>query len=294
MPRKQFEMPLEALPRLSHFGFSDNVKKYSYGPHYHYGFEMIFVTKGQAEVELFKGKAPVSLRQDDLCIISPGIVHEFIYDRETISFFWLGFQTGHQVAVSPCHMQPPRRLIQKETEHKVEYSTLINKEIDEITANMQTGDYNLYHKVPYFSQIFSDINEELHNRDQYSVKIVYQKILEIFTKIARIATEDKRVENPPLHYFKNYLDSHCTEKVDFQLLSEKTGYSQEHLSRLFKVSYGRSPKSYHNEKRLNKACQILSRGASVDYTARLCGFNSPSYFSVWFKKQTGRPPQKYL
>lgn len=293
MPREQFEFPFTELPRLSHFGFSDQVAAYEFGPHYHYGYEIIFVTKGEAKVELFKNRSPVYLKADDLCIISPKIIHEFIYEKQSISFYWMGFQTGSQVALAKGHMQPPPMLIQKKKEYRVKYFTLINQEIDKITEKVSIDDYFIIEKVPFFYPIFSEINDELHNQDQYSSKIVYQKILEIFMRIARQFSEEKRTSNPALHYVKNYLDSHCLEKIDLYALSEKAGYTQEHLSRLFKSSYGRSPKKYHNEKRLTRACQQLSGGASVEDTAKFCGFDSVSYFSTWFKRRTGFPPQKY-
>jgi AraC-like DNA-binding protein len=293
MPREQFEFPFNELPRLSHFGYSDHVPAYEFGSHYHYGYEIIFVTKGDAEVELFKNRSPVYLKADDLCIISPRVIHEFIYDKQSISFYWMGFQTGSEVALAKGHMQPPPMLIQKKKEYKVRYFTLIDQEIENIAKKVSIEDYFIMEKVPFFNPLFSEINDEIHNQDQYSGKIVYQKILEIFMRIARQFSEEKRTHIPALHYVKTYLDSHCMEKIDLSALSEKSGYTQEHLSRLFKSSYGRSPKKYHDEKRLNKACQQLSGGASVKYTANYCGFNSVSYFSTWFKKLTGLPPQKY-
>ncbi|QEN08358.1 AraC family transcriptional regulator [Oceanispirochaeta crateris] len=293
MTREQFEYPLSERPRLSHFGFSENVTTYNFAPHYHYGYELIFVTKGEAKIELFKGRNPIHLKEDDLCIISPKTTHDFIFNKQFISFYWMGFQTGSEVALSKEHMQPPTMLLQKKKPHDVEYFTIFDREIDEITENFSIEDYAIFEKRPYFNQSFSDIYDELHIRDQYSGKIIYQKILEIFTRIARLFSEEKSFDKLPLHYFKTYLDSHCMEKIDFHDLSEKTGYTQEHISRLFKSTYGRSPKKYHDEKRLNKACVLLSRGASVDETAGHCGFSSASYFSIWFKKLTGISPQKY-
>jgi len=293
MAREQFETPFSDLTRLSHFGYSDSVSAYEFGPHYHYGYELIFVTAGEAEIELFKNKAPVLLKEDDLCIISPRVIHEFIYDRQSISFFWMGFQTDSEVALSEGHMQPPDMLLQKRAKHKVEYFTLIDKEINSITDKIKIQDFTVFERVPYFSQIFYQINEEIHNKDRYSGRIAYQKILELFTRIARLFSEDKTLANVPLNYVKNYLDSHCREKIDLREISEKAGYTQEHLSRLFKNQYGRSPKKYHDKRRLVAAKQHLAKEASVEDTAAYCGFSSCSYFSTWFKKLTGTAPQHY-
>jgi len=293
MPREQFESPFPDLPRLSHFGYSDSVSTYEFGPHYHYGYELIYVTEGKAEIELFKNEAPVLLKEDDLCIISPGAIHEFIYDRQSISFFWMGFQTGAEIALSEGHMQPPDMLIQKRKKHKVEYFTLIDNEINSITDKITIDNYSIFEKVPYFSQIFCQINDEIHNQDRFSSKIVYQKVLELFTRIARLFSGDKILANAPLNFVKNYLDSHCRQKIDLREISKKAGYTQEHLSRIFKNQYGRSPQKYHDERRLNEAKQYLAKEASVEDTAVYCGFSSSSYFSTWFKKLTGTAPQNY-
>jgi AraC-like DNA-binding protein len=293
MSREQYELPFPDLPRLSHFGYSDSVSTYEFGPHYHYGYEFIFITEGKAEIELFINEDPVLLKQDDLCLISPKIIHEFIYDKQTISFFWMGFQTESQIALTESHMQPPNLLIQKKKRHKVKYFTLIDEEINSLTDMIKIENYSIFEKVPYFETLFSQINDEIHNKDQYSSRIVYQKILEIFTRVARIISEDKTVENAPLNYLKTYIENHCRDKIDLADISKKAGYTQEHLSRLFKSKYGRSPKKYHNEKRFNAARQYLAKDASVEDTAYHCGFTSSSYFSTWFKKLSGTAPQDY-
>lgn len=294
MPREQFEYPLPSLPRLSHFGYSDSIRNNNYGPHYHYGYELIYVLRGTAETDLFPGERPVLLRQDDLCLISPGQVHEFIYRSEVIEFYWMGFQTGRKVAVAEGHMEQPARLIRNEKKNRVEFFEQIDREIENICLEIPCREGRLYRSVPQFAALFRDINGEIHRNDPYSGRLIYQKILEIFLQIARLEQAgEERKKTPELEFAGEYMRAHCREKVRIETLAGRVGYSQEHFTRVFKEHYGTTPKSYHDRLRSEAARKELNGGSSVGQTAAACGFSSSSHFSSWFRKQTGVPPEVY-
>ncbi|MBF9014623.1 MULTISPECIES: AraC family transcriptional regulator [unclassified Oceanispirochaeta] len=293
MSREQFELPLPEMPRLSHFGFSDSMEKCNFGSHYHFGYELIYVSRGSADIELFKGKPPVHLEEDDLCIVSPSAVHEFIYDHQVLSFYWMGFQTGLKIAVSEGHMIPPYQLLRREKSKTVQFQEIYNNEIDGIVGEFNIEDFHIFRKAPGFLPLFESIKKELHWIDPYSSQIIYQKILEIFIRIARLLQSEVRSENKGIAYVRNYIEAHCRESINLGELSCRAGYSQEHLSRYFKDTFGKTPKQYHNEKRLNAARQFLTARGSVQDAAVYCGFNSSSYFSSWFRGLTGTSPKNY-
>ena len=296
MPREQMEFPLKSLPRLTHFGYSNQVKKNHFGPHRHYGYELIYVTRGEAETQMFGNSEYLSLKQDDLWVIPPGEVHQFQYNQENIDFYWLGFQTGEDVILAENHMTPPCRLLNREKDlprGRVELLHQMNEEISSISRKIRIQKHCVFRKVPHFNRLFQSIEHELHHRDDFSEMLIYQKLMEIFTGIVRLSLPRPAGTDSPLDYACRYLNSHCREKIDFGKLAGRIGYSSEHFSRAFKKKFGLSPRLYHEKCRMNEAREHLARGSSIQDTAFSCGFKSSSHFSTWFRKREGLSPGQY-
>ena len=74
-----------------------------------------------------------------------------------------------------------------------------------------------------------------------------------------------------------------------------SGYSQSRFCELFAQRFSISPMEYVLQSRITLAKKLLCSGqASVYRTAELCGFNSVSYFSKYFKKSVGISPIQYI
>lgn len=64
---------------------------------------------------------------------------------------------------------------------------------------------------------------------------------------------------------------------------------------LFRMEYGITPLEYHNNLLLHKAVLLLeTQQYAVAEIASMMGFDSPAYFSRFFKKHKGIPPSKLL
>jgi AraC-like DNA-binding protein len=63
---------------------------------------------------------------------------------------------------------------------------------------------------------------------------------------------------------------------------------------LFNTYVGQTPNTYLTRYRIRKSCEMLQEtNRSVSEIAMACGFQSPSYFSSIFRKQTGLVPLEY-
>ncbi|WP_419880600.1 AraC family transcriptional regulator [Peribacillus sp. B-H-3] len=63
---------------------------------------------------------------------------------------------------------------------------------------------------------------------------------------------------------------------------------------LFSKFIGQSPNTYLNRYRIQKSSEmLLETNRSISEIAMVCGFQSPSYFSYVFRKETGITPQDY-
>ncbi len=86
-------------------------------------------------------------------------------------------------------------------------------------------------------------------------------------------------------------------KPDFSLneAAAKFFVSPTYFRRLFKAEFGKSPKQYIIEWRINYAASLIITGYySLQEVAELCGYNDYKHFSAEFKKMLGVSPSKYV
>lgn len=76
-------------------------------------------------------------------------------------------------------------------------------------------------------------------------------------------------------------------------MAEATATSRSGLNRKMKSLLGVTPLDFIREARIQKACQMLKSGASVNDVAHRCGFSDPKYFGKCFKADIGMTPTEY-
>lgn len=83
-------------------------------------------------------------------------------------------------------------------------------------------------------------------------------------------------------------------ELSIQGMANAVGFSEVHFRKLFKKSYGISPKQYLQNLRLDMAKNLLETGnVSISNIATECGYSSIYYFSKLFKEKTGYSPYAY-
>lgn len=78
-----------------------------------------------------------------------------------------------------------------------------------------------------------------------------------------------------------------------QGIADALGVSASSLKKLFADKEGCGVMKYLSMLRLERAKELLQSGKSVGETADALGFSSPSYFSRWFKNESGISPTQY-
>ena len=77
-------------------------------------------------------------------------------------------------------------------------------------------------------------------------------------------------------------------------LARRCGMSDTYFRRLFVARFGVTPLKHINDLRLARAMELLQADYhTVEEIAYMCGFNNISYFSTFFKKETGFSPMAY-
>ncbi|MEA0554355.1 AraC family transcriptional regulator [Lysinibacillus irui] len=123
---------------------------------------------------------------------------------------------------------------------------------------------------------------------------------------ARKARRKPPIDNIHIRYYEDltkheqlqkaihYIEEHYDEQLTIRDVANYINFSSTHFSRLFKKETGRNFVDYVAFTRIIKTLPFLRK---YDYTiekiASTCGFNTPNYYSLTFKKYVGISPTDY-
>ncbi len=92
----------------------------------------------------------------------------------------------------------------------------------------------------------------------------------------------------------HYIDEHLTEPMSNARLAEIAQSSESRFIRRFREATGRTPARYVQERRLERASELLvSTEYSIDRIAEATGFANRYYFTRVFTQRMGLPPGRY-
>lgn len=96
---------------------------------------------------------------------------------------------------------------------------------------------------------------------------------------------------PSVEYIlKNYKN----EQITMAEIAEKSFMSEVHFRRVFKKSFGITPKKYIIQLKIQNAVGLISTGYySLAEVAEMSGYKEYKYFAVEFKKHMGVSPSEY-
>ena len=92
---------------------------------------------------------------------------------------------------------------------------------------------------------------------------------------------------------KLFIDDHYASPIDLDNVSSEACFSKFHFARLFREIYGMTPHQYLTSVRIEKARQMLERGASVKEACFKVGFDSVGSFTGLFKRRIGITPAAF-
>jgi AraC-like DNA-binding protein len=92
---------------------------------------------------------------------------------------------------------------------------------------------------------------------------------------------------------KLFIDTHFSEAINLETISEEAFLSKFHFIRLFKKAYGKTPHQYLTGVRIEHAKQLLRGNMLIAEVCVAVGFDSIGSFTTLFKKLTGTTPSAY-
>ncbi len=145
-------------------------------------------------------------------------------------------------------------------------------------------------------RIFSVIEKEKLNPDEYSKDIIRSRVAQLLLLIARESktTEQKTIESPMVEKAVQYIAAHYSSPLSLTDVASACYVSKEHLSRTFKQETGIGFNKYLTLYRLRKADALLREHPELRITdiAQRCGFSESNYFSKTYKKMFGTSPMR--
>lgn len=92
----------------------------------------------------------------------------------------------------------------------------------------------------------------------------------------------------------DYISKNFPQKLTLESISQQSGYSKFHFTRLFKEQTGFTVIEYINTVRCNNSKLLLKeKNIPISRVATECGFENTSYFAKEFRRQFNISPSEY-
>lgn len=253
----QLTTPLYRFYRALYSGTSDVL------PHYHELTEILIYENKIGTAVINGHEYPMT--PDEIHVIHPNTVHAF--------------------KIRPSGNDAVVYVLQLKTE----------KIFNVISGYMNFSEESFFNNI---GTIIKSKREEMLKAMQLLMKNPLQD-LEILCRILRLMSETNtgsrtiKKDVRLLHVF-DAIDARLSEPFSLDTLARETAISKHHLCRIFKQSTGMTLAEYSLKARIEKAQKLLSEGSrNITETASECGFQSLSYFTKSFRKETGKAPKAW-
>src|SRR5690606_35284743 len=109
-----------------------------------------------------------------------------------------------------------------------------------------------------------------------------------------MSSENEQASHEVVHMIHEYIDAHLHGDLSLNRLAGLVYLTPFYVSRLYKQITQQSISEYIDDKRLAKAKQLLSETPlKIHEVGIQIGYDSPAYFTRFFKKMSGLTPQEY-
>lgn len=264
---------LNGIQEIVNFKANTTIRLYAnddyeqYPSHWHAPLEIIMPLENHYRVTCCSNL--FTLKEGDVLIISPGVIHSMEADVGKRLIFQADFTLLHGIKELEATLSiiSPALLITAEEEPSV------------------------HERI---QKLMLEISDEYFADAPLSEASIYSKLIEIFVLIGRSYSPNVKSFNSSLHkqreyterfmFVCDYIREHCNENLTLEKIADISGFSKFHFSRLFKQFTNVSYYKYLNKKRIEYAEKLLvDKELTITEIALQCGFSSLSAFIRMFK-----------
>lgn len=150
---------------------------------------------------------------------------------------------------------------------------------------------DLLHVVSINTNTFIEAYQDFYTiRETYNYDELRAMVFGLYEQATR--RNQEKADNRILDIVKCVNEEYNTA-ISLQSLSDQFGLPAEQISKLFKKQTGLNFVNYKQQKRIEKAKEMLLEGKTVNEICQFVGFANPSTFIRLFEKAVGVTPGKY-
>lgn len=159
--------------------------------------------------------------------------------------------------------------------------------------------YNLNDTVVFRNTDTLDIFAEIHEKCKklQSPAEYKNQTSQLFLKLIQFLADNKqttRETTSDIEQIRLYIDCNITKNIKISDIAHNFSFSQEHIIRFFKKSYGITPHRYILESKIRLAMIMLKMtDMRIDEIAEKLSFSDSHHFSTQFKRLMGYKPSLY-
>ncbi len=138
--------------------------------------------------------------------------------------------------------------------------------------------------------------KKLHDAEHSHKSTLIAKTGLFYTLLDKLSTPyiSPQNENSVEHRLYEYLSTHFTEQVKIKDISKEFSYSEDHIIRAFRKTYGVTPHKHLTDLRIQYAKELLTTtDRPIQRIAEDCGYTDISVFYKCFFKAVGATPIDY-
>ena len=235
-------------------------------PHWHEHIELLYFVSGGGTVML--DGAPHRVAAGDLAVVNSSVIHSFLSSSPAEYY---------------CVLIYPDFLADVATDGLLFLPT--------VQADATVSDC--------FSSLFAEYTSGGLGSDMMQKSIAYRLLAYLARHYARVGQGEgeRQMHRLMLSRFTSvvqYVAAHYSEPITTRRLAEMCYLSEGHFCRFFKAATGKTPLSYINEYRIERASALLlETDAPITEIALSCGFSDVNYFSRVFRSVRGEAPTEY-
>lgn len=245
----------------------------------------------EKSLRVHKNGEEIKLQSGEFTLIRPGASHDYMAESNTSRFFVLSFTCSGDENLYPVDNTVfPTDSFQ---------AGLFSRMIHEI-SNTYRHDYGLEERIKILD--FAPMEDDPFGGEQIVVSCLEMIII---YALRGLTMQGNRVpntgefRNAVRDYFissvSSYIESNANALMSVNSLAAHFSYSRSYFTKLYKDSTGRNLKDEIDSAVLKKACDKLKEeGITVTACSGFLCFNSPQYFSHWFREQTGISPTDFI